>query len=134
MTQAGKPNSGLILAIHKLAALAALVILALLVVRAAQTAPLDAAVWIASLTGGLFFVAAAVLAADFLTIPAWIIGGALLWRRRPLGYVAGAGLLFQASMLFVALIIVLLAQPVLTGSPFALADVIVIALFTRRVI
>jgi hypothetical protein len=70
----------------------------------------------------------AVLAADFLTIPAWIIGGALLWRRQPLGDVAGMGLLFQASMLFVALIIFLLVQPVLTGGPFAWADVVVIAL------
>ncbi len=72
---------------------------------------------------------AAVLAADFLTIPAWIIGGALLWRRQPLGAVAGMGLLFQASMLFVALIIVLLIQPLVTGGPFAPADVVVIALF-----
>lgn len=71
----------------------------------------------------------AVLVADFLTIPAWIVGGALLWRRQALGYVAGAGLLFQASMLFIGLIVFLLLQPALTGAPFALADVAVIAIF-----
>lgn len=70
-----------------------------------------------------------VLTADFLTIPAWIIGGALLWRGQALGYVAGVGLLFQASMLFVALIAVLLVQPVLTGAPSSPADIAVIALF-----
>jgi hypothetical protein len=57
------------------------------------------------------------------------VGGALLWRRQALGYVAGAGLLFQASMLFIGLIVFLLLQPALTGAPFALADVVVIAIF-----
>ena len=61
-----------------------------------------------------------------MIIPAWIIGGALLWRRQALGYVAGAGLLFQASMLFVGLIIFLLLQPVLTDAPFAAANVAVV--------
>ena len=55
LTRTGKPYSGLILTVHKLAAL---VILALLVVRAARTAPLDAVVWIASLSGAVFFVVA----------------------------------------------------------------------------
>jgi len=66
--------------------------------------------------------------ADSTIIPAWVIGGVLLWRRRPLGYVAGAGLLFQGSMLFVALILFLFLQPVLTGVPFALGDVIVLSI------
>jgi hypothetical protein len=68
----------------------------------------------------------AVLVADFLTIPAWIIGGALLWRRQPLGYVAGVGLLFQASMLFVGLIAWMLLTPLMTAAPFVLVDVIVV--------
>jgi hypothetical protein len=82
---------------------------------------------------------------DFLISPAWIIGGILLWRRKELGYVIGLGLLFQASMLFIALIVFLLLQPILTNAPFALVDVIVIfimglvcfipfALFMRGVI
>lgn len=65
---------------------------------------------------------------DFIVSVAWIIGGALLWRREPLGYVVGAGLLFQASMLFVGLIAFFILQPFLTAAPFALTDTIVIAL------
>jgi len=63
---------------------------------------------------------------DFLITPAWIIGGILLWRREELGYVAGLGLLFQASTLFIGLIIFMVLQPALTGAPFVLADVVVI--------
>jgi hypothetical protein len=63
---------------------------------------------------------------DFLVAPAWMIGGFLLWRRKEFGYVAGLGLLFQGSMLFIGLIIFLLLQPVLTGAPFPLVDVIVV--------
>lgn len=70
----------------------------------------------------------AVLVADFLTIPAWIIGGALLWRRQPLGYVAGVGLLFQASMLFVGLIAWMLLAPLMAGAPFVFVDVIVVSI------
>ena len=69
----------------------------------------------------------AVNIADFLTTPAWVIGGILLWKRSEFGYVCGLGLLFQGSMLFVALIIFLLLQPLLTSAPFAIADVVVIA-------
>lgn len=70
----------------------------------------------------------AILPADFLIAPAWIIGGILLWQRKPLGYVAGLGLLFQASMLFIGLIGILLLQPVLTGVPFDFVSAITVAL------
>jgi hypothetical protein len=63
---------------------------------------------------------------DFLISPALVIGGALLWRRKEFGYVIGLGLLFQASMLFIGLIILLLLRPFLTAAPFVLADVVVI--------
>ena len=63
---------------------------------------------------------------DLLLAPAVVSGGVLLWRRRPLGYVAGLGLLFQGSMLFIGLIILLLLQPVLTAAPFAPADIAVV--------
>ena len=63
---------------------------------------------------------------DFLLAPAWMLGGVLLWRRQDFGYVAGLGLLFQGSMLFIGLIVFLLLQPVLTGAPFPLVDVIVV--------
>ena len=68
----------------------------------------------------------AVNIADFFISPAWIIGGIQLWRRQTFGYVTGLGLLFQGSMLFIALIIFLLLQPLLTNAPFAIVDVIVI--------
>jgi hypothetical protein len=42
--------------------------------------------------------------------------------------VAGLGLLFQASMLFVGLIFLLLLQPFLTAAPFAPVDVIVVSI------
>jgi len=83
--------------------------------------------------------------ADFLITPAWVIFGVLLFRRKALGYVTGLGLLFQASMLFIGLIFVMIIQPFLTTSPFLLVDVLVIlamgmvtfvpfALFIRGVI
>ncbi len=74
----------------------------------------------------------AVMVADAMMAPAWLIGGVLLWRREPFGYVAGAGLLFQASMLFVGVIMVVLLQPLLTNAPFAVGDVI--ALFVMSLV
>lgn len=85
------------------------------------------------------------LVADLVLSAVWIVGGAWLLRRMPLGYASGLGLLFSGSMLFIALIIFLLLQPVLTDAPFLLTDVIVVfimglicfipfALFTRGVI
>jgi hypothetical protein len=68
----------------------------------------------------------AVNISDFVITPAWMVGGALLWRRKPFGYVAGLGLLFQGSMLFIALIVFLLVQPFLTSVPFAIVDVLAI--------
>ena len=83
--------------------------------------------------------------ADFLIVPAWVIGGVLLWRCKEFGYVIGLGLLFQASMLFIGLIVFLLLQPFLTSAQFVLVDVVVIfsmglvcfipfALFVRGVV
>ncbi|MCJ7622237.1 MAG: hypothetical protein MUO76_01950 [Anaerolineaceae bacterium] len=63
---------------------------------------------------------------DFLISPALVIGGVSLWKRKELGYVTSLGLLFQASMLFIGLIIVLLLQPFLTTAPFVATDVVVI--------
>ena len=69
-----------------------------------------------------------VIISDFILIPAWIIGGLLLWRRQALGYVGGTGLLFQGSMLFVGLIVWLILTPLMTGAPFVPLDVIVVAI------
>jgi hypothetical protein len=68
----------------------------------------------------------AVLIADLLTMPAWIVGGMLLWQRKPLGYASVAGLLFQGSMLFVGLLAYFVVQPFLASTPFALVDFLVI--------
>ncbi|MFC1879452.1 hypothetical protein ACFLZW_06020 [Chloroflexota bacterium] len=68
----------------------------------------------------------ALLATDFMITPAWIIGGMLLWRRKELGYVTGVGLLFQSSMLFIGLILIMLIQPLLTGAPFMPVDIVVV--------
>ncbi len=67
-----------------------------------------------------------VLVADGLTTPFWILGGLYLWRKQPLGYVGGAGLLFQASMLFVGLLTFFILQPFVAGVPFPLVDFVVI--------
>ena len=67
-----------------------------------------------------------VLVADGLTTPFWILGGLTLWRKQPLGYVSGAGLLFQASMLFVGLLAFFILQPFVSGAPFPLEDFLII--------
>ena len=68
----------------------------------------------------------AVLVADVLVTPLWVSGGVALWQRRALGYVAGAGLLFQASMLFVALLVYFILQPFVAAVPFPVEDFVVI--------
>lgn len=66
---------------------------------------------------------------DFIISVAWIIGGALLWRREPLGYVTGTGLLFRASMLlFVGLLVYFALQPILTATPFPVVDFVAVSM------
>jgi hypothetical protein len=67
-----------------------------------------------------------VLVADGLTTPFWILGGLYLWKKRPLGYISGAGLLFQASILFVGLLTFFIVKPFVAGVPFPLVDFVVI--------
>lgn len=76
--------------------------------------------------GAANWAAFGVLVADGLTTPLWILGGLYLWRKHPLGYVSGAGLLFQASMLFVGLLAFFILQPFMASAPFPLVDFIVI--------
>jgi hypothetical protein len=86
-----------------------------------------------------------VLVADCVTTPVWVAGGVLLWRRQALGYSAGAGLLFQASLLIIGLLVFFILQPFLTATPFPVQDFVVIfvmglvcflplALFSRGII
>jgi len=65
-------------------------------------------------------------ATDALISPAWVVCGVMLWRRKPFGTVCGLGILFQASMLFIGLIILLFLQPTLTGAPLAVTDIVVV--------
>jgi hypothetical protein len=65
--------------------------------------------------------------ADMVLSALLFIGGILLFRRKPLGYVSGMGLLFAASTLFIGVILIVLLQPVLTNAPFVLEDVIVLS-------
>ena len=67
-----------------------------------------------------------VFVADFFVAPAWVIGGVLLWRREPLGYVGGTGLLFSASMLFVGVIGIVILQAMQSGATFPMTDVLVL--------
>lgn len=63
---------------------------------------------------------------DFLISPALVIGGILLWQRKEYGYVSGLGLLFQASMLFIGLIVFLIIHPLLTSTAFLPVDIFVV--------
>lgn len=63
---------------------------------------------------------------DLLLIPTWVAGGIFLWRRQPLGYLTGAGLLFQASMLFIGLLVFFLLQPMVAAVPFPMEDFVVV--------
>jgi hypothetical protein len=68
------------------------------------------------------------LAADFIACAAWMIGGVMLWQRQPLGYVSGTGLLFSTSMLFIGLIAILLLQPIVSGGPLPVMDIVVVSI------
>ena len=49
-----------------------------------------------------------------------------MWQKKALGYVVGAGLIFQASMMFVGLLIYFVLQSIVADIPFPLTDFIVI--------
>jgi len=100
-----------------------LVAMGLLFMLQASGAMIDAFINQIQITG----IDIAVHVADFLISPIFVLGGILLWRRKEFGYVSGLGLLFQASMLFIGLIVFLIIQPFLTTTPFLLLDVLVIS-------
>ena len=78
---------------------------------------------------GLARTEVAVVAADVVIAPAFVVAGILLWRDNALGYVAGLGLLVQAGILFLSLALAVLAQPARTGSSPAWADAIIVGVF-----
>ncbi len=67
--------------------------------------------------------------ADLISSSIWIIGGTLLWQKKALGYLLGSGLILQASMLFVGLLIYFILQPIIANIPFPFVDFIVIFFF-----
>jgi hypothetical protein len=51
-------------------------------------------------------------------LPALLVGGVLMWRREPLGYVVAVGLLLQAGVYLAGLSAITILQEVATGAPF----------------
>jgi hypothetical protein len=62
-----------------------------------------------------------------IEVPALLLGGILIWRRTPLGYAAGAGLLLQFGLTPLALASGMVLQGVVTDSGVDLAVVGVLA-------
>lgn len=82
-----------------------------------STEPVDVAarsVWIADLV---------------VEVPAMVTGGALLWRREPLGYVAAVPLLLQFGLTPVGIAAAIAAQPMLTANPLDVASVVGLLIF-----
>lgn len=83
-----------------------------------ENAPVDPAarpVWISDLA---------------LEVPAMLAGGVLLWIRRPLGYVAGAGLLLQYGLTPIGLVASMTLASLLAGTPLDFATSAVLLLFS----
>lgn len=63
---------------------------------------------------------------DLLVSPAWILAGALLVLKRPAGFSLSIAVLFQASLLFLGLIVLLLVRPSMTDVPFDLGELLAV--------
>ena len=68
----------------------------------------------------------ATMVSDVFISFAWMAGGVMLWRKKAFGYVAAIGLLFQSSMMFIALLAVFVLQSILSDVPFPAVDAVVI--------
>ena len=119
-----KIQQHLIGVVHEKIAGAILVVLGLLFMFQAAGAMIDPLINNLQITG----IDLAVHISDFAISPFLVIGGIQLWRQKAFGYVSGLGLLFQASMLFIGLIIFLIIEPLLTKTPFLLVDIIVVSI------
>jgi hypothetical protein len=63
--------------------------------------------------------------ADFAVLaPAWLLGGLLLWKRRAVGYLSGAGLLLVGSMLLAGVILALAFPAFYTDSALDLTGMV----------
>jgi hypothetical protein len=63
-------------------------------------------------------------------VPAMLVGGLLLWRRVALGYVVGAGLLFQFGLTPTGLAAIVALQPVVTGAPIDAGTIVGLLIFS----
>jgi hypothetical protein len=63
-------------------------------------------------------------------VPAVLIGGVMLWRRDPLGYVAGAGLLLQYGLTPLGLAVTLALQPLVNAVPLNAGTIAGLLVFT----
>jgi hypothetical protein len=64
-----------------------------------------------------------------LQAPAVLVGGVLLWRHEALGYVVGAGLLFQYVLSALGFVASMALRAILTGSPLDAVACIVLLVF-----
>lgn len=67
---------------------------------------------------------------DFFVSPAWILAGGLLVWKHPAGFSLSVAALFQASLLFLGLIVLLLVRPALTDVPFDLGELIAVCILS----
>ena len=68
-----------------------------------------------------------VMAADLLSIAAWVSAGVCLLGHKNAGYRMGPAALFQASLLFLSLIVVMVIQPLFGAGAYGAVDFAVIA-------
>lgn len=90
----GRPHNVLLLTAHKLIALAALILMAIMVIRINQAVPLDAAALVAAIATAVFFVIA-IISGGLVSIdkPAPALVRALHWIT-PFATVAGVAVTF----------------------------------------
>lgn len=65
--------------------------------------------------------------ADLLVCAFWVVGGLLLLKKSKVGYVMSFISFFQAVLLFIALLIFMVIQPMLCATSFIWIDFLVIA-------
>ena len=68
----------------------------------------------------------ATFVADFAVLPMLLAAGVLLWRRAPLGYAAGPGLLLGNGLLALSLVPFFVVQSRISGQPIDSSGVVVV--------
>jgi hypothetical protein len=81
-------------------------------------------------TGALTGAEMGVMAADLLSVMVWMGAGIYLLGRKITGYRMGPAALFQASLLFFSLIVVMAIQPLFGAAAFGAVDFVVVFLMS----